>query len=234
MVGEVGRADLVFEDPNSNLIIVEVKHGRLPRGAISQLRDYYGIVKNEFPDKAIELMAVANDIPRERKLACDRDNIEHREISEVAFRKVATAKGYSFLSEKKPHPLADESKLPDHQSEQREVTAKRTGEHSDLTDLSSFPRIVQELAQAAIKLQTKYGKNIPRKELNKEVHKYGHYKLSSIMPSDYCYDRKNASKISNKWRIFLDHDRYGFYEYVGPNYPYTGPVRSRPRTASSN
>src|SRR6266850_373866 len=104
MVGEVGRADLVFEDPNSNLIIVEVKHGRLPRGAISQLRDYYGIVKNEFPDKAIELMAVANDIPRERKLACDRDNIEHREISEVAFRKVATAKGYSFLSEKSPIP----------------------------------------------------------------------------------------------------------------------------------
>jgi len=235
MVGEVGRADLVFEERNGNLLIVEVKHGRLPRGAISQLRDYYGIVKNEFPDRAIELMAVANDIPRERKLACDRDNIEHREIAEVAFRKVATANGYSFLSESKPHPLADESKLPDHQSEQSEVTAKRTGEHPDLTGLSRFPRIVRELAQAAIKLQLKYGKSIPRKELKNEVHKYGHYKQISIMPSDYCYDMINESEISKKrkWKIFLNHDRPGFYEYVGPNYPYTGPVSSRPRTARS-
>jgi len=234
MAGDVGRADLVFEDRDGNLLIVEVKHGRLPRGAIGQLVDYYGLVKKEFPDRAVELMAVANDIPRERKQACDRFDIEPREIAETTFRKVATAKSYFFLSDRKPRALADESKLLDHHSEQSEISAKLTGEHPDLTNLNSFPRIVQELAQAAMKLQPNYGKSIPRAELKKEVYKFGHYKLSSIMPSDYCYDRKNASEVSNKWRIFLDHGRYGLYEYVGPNYSYTGPVRSRPRTASQS
>jgi hypothetical protein len=233
MAGDVGRADLVFEDRHSNLLIVEVKHGRLPRGAISQLVDYFGIVKREFPDRAVELMAIANDIPRERKQACDRYDIEPREIAEVTFRKVAAAKNYFFSSDRKTHTLAGERQLPDPHSKQSELSANQTGGHTNQTDLNSFPRIVQELAQAAMKLQPNYGKSIPRVELKKEVHKYGHYKLSSIMPSDYCYDRKNASEVSNKWRIFLDHGRYGLYEYVGPNYSYTGPVRSRTRAAKS-
>jgi len=34
---EVGRADLVFEDRHRRILIVEVKKGKLPRGAIDQL-----------------------------------------------------------------------------------------------------------------------------------------------------------------------------------------------------
>ena len=63
---EVGRADLVFEDRHGRLLVVEVKRGRLPRGAIDQLLDYFGMMKQRFPDKAIELMVVANVIPSER------------------------------------------------------------------------------------------------------------------------------------------------------------------------
>lgn len=39
---DVGSADLVFEDRHGRLLIIEVKHGKLPRGAIDQLFDTSG------------------------------------------------------------------------------------------------------------------------------------------------------------------------------------------------
>jgi RecB family endonuclease NucS len=57
---DVGRADLVFEDRHGRLLIIEVKHGKLPRGAIDQLLDYFGMMKQRFPNRPVELMVVAN------------------------------------------------------------------------------------------------------------------------------------------------------------------------------
>jgi glutamine amidotransferase-like uncharacterized protein len=42
---DVGRADLVFEDRHGRLLIIEAKRGKLPRGAIDQLPDYFGMMK---------------------------------------------------------------------------------------------------------------------------------------------------------------------------------------------
>ena len=95
----VGRADLVFEDRHERLLVIEVKHGKLPRGAIDQLLDYFGMMKQRFPDKAVELMVVANVIPAERRLTCESRDIECREISERMFRDVAAEFGYIFASE---------------------------------------------------------------------------------------------------------------------------------------
>jgi hypothetical protein len=107
---EVGRADLVFEDRHGRLLIVEVKRGKLPRGAIDQLQDYFGMMKHRFPNKPVELMVVANSIPSERRLTCESRDIECREISEKTFRDVAAEVSYSFASETKmpqaaPEPL---------------------------------------------------------------------------------------------------------------------------------
>lgn len=55
----VGRADLVFEDRHGRLLIIEVKLGKLPRGAIDQLLDCFGMMKQRHPDKPVELMVVA-------------------------------------------------------------------------------------------------------------------------------------------------------------------------------
>jgi hypothetical protein len=97
--GEVGRADLVFEDPYGRLLIVEVKRGILPRGAIGQLLDYFGMIKVKYPDKAVEMMAVANVIPSERRVACETYNIDSVEISEKKFRDLAAEVNYVFASE---------------------------------------------------------------------------------------------------------------------------------------
>jgi len=50
----------VFEDRHGRLLIIEVKHGKLPRGAIDQLLDYFGMMKQRFPNRPVELMVVAN------------------------------------------------------------------------------------------------------------------------------------------------------------------------------
>lgn len=96
----VGRADLIFKDRLDRLVVVELKRGKLGRGAIEQLHDYFGMVKKEFPDEPVELMVVANSIPEERRLACEKVDIEWREISEKKFRDVAEEVGYIFDSEK--------------------------------------------------------------------------------------------------------------------------------------
>ena len=98
-VSSVGRSDVVFSDRLDRLLVVEIKRGKLPRGAIEQLHDYFGTLKREFPERPVELMVVANSIPEERRLACERLNIEPREISEKRFRDVAAEVGYTFTSE---------------------------------------------------------------------------------------------------------------------------------------
>jgi hypothetical protein len=110
---DVGRADLVFEDKHGRLLIIEVKRGKLPRGAIDQLLDYFGMMKQRFPDRPVELMVVANSIPSERRLTCESRDIECREISEKTFRDVAVEVSYTFISEAGvpqpvPEPLARE------------------------------------------------------------------------------------------------------------------------------
>ena len=95
----VGRADLVFRDRSGGLLVVEVKHGTLPRGAIEQVNDYFGMVKLQSPDKPVEKMVVANRIPPERKLACENHDITAVEIPERKFRKIAEEVGYIFKSE---------------------------------------------------------------------------------------------------------------------------------------
>jgi len=95
----IGRADLIFTDRLGRLLVVEVKRGKLARGAINQLVDYFGMVKREFPDKPVELMVVANSIPEERRVACEKLNIDYQEIPEKKFRDVAEEVGYTFTSE---------------------------------------------------------------------------------------------------------------------------------------
>ena len=95
----VGRHDISFIDSIDRIVVIEIKHGKLPRGAISQLIDYQGMYKARFPDRVVELMAVANNIPIERQLACENYDIDARQIPEKKFRDVAKEVGYVFRSE---------------------------------------------------------------------------------------------------------------------------------------
>jgi hypothetical protein len=97
---QVGRADLIFKDRLGRFLVVEIKKGVLPRGAVNQLVDYYGMLKREFQNESVELMAVANSIPEDRAIACLKYDIEPREISEKRFVDIAREVGYEMDSGK--------------------------------------------------------------------------------------------------------------------------------------
>jgi len=70
------RIDILFEDKYGRLIIVEVKRGILSREASGQIIEYYGLLKNQFPERSIELILCANTIPNERKSFLENVGIE--------------------------------------------------------------------------------------------------------------------------------------------------------------
>lgn len=92
-------ADVVFEDKYSRIIIVEIKRGILSRDASGQIIEYYGLMKQQEPDKIIELILCANIIPAERKAFLENVGIECKELGLVLISNIAKKYNYQFLDE---------------------------------------------------------------------------------------------------------------------------------------
>lgn len=89
--------------------------------------------------------------------------------------------------------------------------------------------IAKALEIAGRKLQDVYGDQpIPASELKKEVAKQSRYGMSSIIPSDFCYNRTNAGIPLINNPMFIRTGR-AHYTFVGMNYPYTGPMTHKPQ-----
>jgi hypothetical protein len=104
---DVGRPDLIFETRAGQLLIVEIKKGTVEREVIGQVLDYFGALKQEFPQRSIEVMVIANFVPPERRKALEHLNVGWREIPLKQFRTVARAAGYRIESEKSLHGGGD-------------------------------------------------------------------------------------------------------------------------------
>lgn len=59
------RADLVFQEGPKAKLVIEIKRGLLMREAIGQIGVYYGLLRQANPSEEIQLMLVANIIPKE-------------------------------------------------------------------------------------------------------------------------------------------------------------------------
>jgi RecB family endonuclease NucS len=78
----IGRrfVDIMFVDKYDRTIIIEVKRGLLTRDGAGQIIEYYGLLKQQYPDRIIELILCANVIPSERKLFLENVGIECKEL----------------------------------------------------------------------------------------------------------------------------------------------------------
>lgn len=92
-------ADVVFEDRHNRIIIVEIKRGILSRDASGQIIEYYGLLKQQDPNKIIELILCANIIPSERKIFLERVGIECKELGLSLISNLAKKHDYRFLDE---------------------------------------------------------------------------------------------------------------------------------------
>jgi hypothetical protein len=95
------RADILFKDKYDRAIIIEVKKGLLSRDASGQVLEYYGLLKQDSPDKIIELILCANVIPTERRTFLENSGIECKELGVGLITNIAIKYGYTFLDEGK-------------------------------------------------------------------------------------------------------------------------------------
>jgi len=83
------RFDLLFEDRHGAKLIVEVQKGKLDRSHTYKVLDYYHEYKERNPNEYIELMVIANTIPRERRKRLSDLGITFKEIPESEFIELA-------------------------------------------------------------------------------------------------------------------------------------------------
>jgi len=97
----IGRcyADIIFTDKFDRLIILEIKRGILTRDAVGQIIEYYGLLKEQYIGKTIELILCANIIPHERRHFLEAVGIECREIGISLITEVAKKYDYKFIDE---------------------------------------------------------------------------------------------------------------------------------------
>jgi hypothetical protein len=72
--------DLLFEDRHGAKLIVEVQKGTLDRDHTYRIIDYYHGYKEKNPQEFIELMVIANSIPKERKKRLSDWGVSFKEI----------------------------------------------------------------------------------------------------------------------------------------------------------
>jgi len=111
---QVGRCriDIMFIDKYYRKIVVEVKRGILSRNAAGQIIEYYGLLKQEYPNEVIELILCANVIPPERRMFLENVGIEYKELGISLITKIAKKYGYKFLSEKKSKDVVETQEFP--------------------------------------------------------------------------------------------------------------------------
>ena len=79
------RFDLLFEDRHGSKLVVELQKGTLDRSHTYKILDYYDEYKLKKPTEFLELMVIANVIPRERRQRLSSMGISFIEIPASEF-----------------------------------------------------------------------------------------------------------------------------------------------------
>lgn len=92
-------------------------------------------------------------------------------------------------------------------------------------------KIMASFQRVCPALQAEYGDEpIPVKRINGPVAQDSGCGVSSVCVSDHCYNWHNQGpsvKLSNP--KFFIRVKSGWFKYVGPNYPYSGEIESKPQ-----
>lgn len=74
--------DLMFEDRHGAKLLIELQKGTLDRNHTYKILDYFDEYKTKHPNEFVELMVIANKIPRERRNRLSSMGISFKEIPE--------------------------------------------------------------------------------------------------------------------------------------------------------
>lgn len=201
------RFDLLFEDRHQAKLIVELQRGTLDRNHTYKILDYYDEYKKQNPDEFIDLMIVANKIPRERRDRLNSYGISFHEIPESLF-------------------LDEKLRLDNRHSDNSSSIEKNNFKEIEFEIVNSKESQLQKLSikQKVLSIFCKKNCKIYSIEdiKNEIIKKYPETNPSSIIPSDYCYNIWNKG-IKFDFHLF-DFLGDAQYKCLGENYPYNGNV----------
>jgi len=214
----VGRSDLVFVDGLDRFLVIELRKDKLSREAIGQIMDYFGVMKRLHPSRPVELLVIANNIPEERRLAWERQDILCMEIPGKKCGDIAAHVGYMFASEQQTtrRPENEEyastvrSRSTTQPAAQVTYTLRPDFDRPQLSTLiEEFSRVVRRgIDQSlAAKLKKEFlhdGAVSPRRETVYQLSK------SCKTTNPLCFDgMKAARKISNLlFGVVVDRDAF--------------------------
>ena len=91
--------------------------------------------------------------------------------------------------------------------------------------------IMASIQRVCPALQAEYGDEpVPVKRFNEAVATDCGCSVDSVLVSDRCYNRHNdGSSVKLTDPKLFKYVRRGFYKYVGPSYPYSGPIYQKPK-----
>lgn len=193
------RFDLLFEDRHKGKLIVEIQRGTLDRNHVYKILDYYDEYKSRNPIEFIDLMIVANNIPKERKDRLNSYGISFIEIPESFFLEDPAWIG-------KQSQIKNETYQKAHNESNKELEKKT---------------IIKDNSSLASKMISLFGENSNKvftcKEIiDKVLETYPGTNPTSVIPSDYCYNITNKG-IPFKTHLFESLGS-GNYKCIGKNY----------------
>jgi hypothetical protein len=218
----VGRFDLLFEDRYKRQVLMELKARNLKYQDATQVAEYKDALE-ERGVKRLVMWLVAPRIPIHVRDFLDDVGIEYSEIHKGQFQEVAKRHGFTFRAEglAKKMAVTSETTAKPVKSAGNRIQRKKPQPYDE------WPDIAKAVNKAGQELRRKFGDRIRRSDIQDEAARSGRWKRTSIMPSDYCYNRRNKDARSNRWNVFI-WNAGGSYQYVGPNYSYKGPVIEEP------
>jgi predicted nuclease of predicted toxin-antitoxin system len=135
----------------------------------------------------------------------------------------------SYLQDAVDHLLAEEARAEPGASIPL-LGGGSMGSVQQNTSLNQWPRAAQIMNEAGRNLRNLLGDVVlARQDIDQEIMRLGegNYQPGAIQPQDYCYNLINRAPYSFCYHMFEWVDQ-GRYKYLGPNYPYTGPIFWRP------
>lgn len=200
------RFDLLFDDRHKGKLIIEIQLGTLDRNHTYKILDYYDEYKSKNPSGFIELMIIANKIPRERRERLNSHGISFIEIPESIF-------------------LEDPAWL-DKQNQTKKEIKQQDQNQSIIVDMNN-KNFLKDDSTLTSKILSLFNGNsnkvFTRKEIiEKVLETYPGTNPTSVIPSDYCYNITNKG-IPFKTHLF-EFLGAGDYKCLGKNYPYSGDI----------
>lgn len=192
----------------------------VPEGGLSEHE--YKAVTSALRDLDLDSSIQVEEEETNEPVAAEEEEPEPEPVPPADSRQQARVRPIRASSATPRHSRPSDSKVIPTQAE---ISAMP--EH-DVTLWQNWNSLARHVDQAGRSLHERFGgAPIETGQFKEEIARISDYEPSGILATDYCYNLINEAECVFRFPVF-EFLRRGSYRYLGPNFPYDGPVTWRP------